>query len=588
MASRSEDFNLHSLLINVVRAVLALGAAGAVAGSIAALSEAALPVVSGAGWPGSGATASAFAVPFEEVRPQLLLSPRAPPRALGGAPVLPEVGFWSPPPLLLPASVVLALTATASRRASGRHRSQPKWVVAATGTADSVAVNRRFTAKRWLTFTGMVVGYATYYLTRLSFSLVGPAMRKDLGLSILELGAVSSIFPLAYMNSKFIAGVLSDLLGSPALLFSVGMILTGICNILLSMGSTIPWFTFFWVANGLFQGCGGSPCGKMLVSWYPTATRGRWWSLWASSTTIGGVMIPLLAGAVAAQYGWRWGMRAPGIIAIAIGMISFFVVNDSPEKLGLPSAEDHYAAEMGLVPKQEAKAKVDSQKTSSAVPAKKQSMWDLMGNRFLWCLASMHFFVYFMRQGMTNWATFYLMDQYGLQPMEAAARFAGFEFGGFFGCIVSGLLSDTLISRNPGAGAAGMRARVMFLFMCIAPLALLSLWKLPPIPALQWFSLALLGFAVYGPVTLITMTGAETVPTSMAASAGGALSYPAQFGSMAAGLPFALIVRKLGWSGYFPSLILLSGLAAVSALPGWNAKSWAQQEAEAASRTRNP
>jgi len=453
-------------------------------------------------------------------------------------------------------------------------------------------IHRRFVTNRTLTFLGMMGGYATYYFTRLSYSFVGPALRQDLGLSIIQLGAVSSIFPLAYMNSKFIAGVLSDLLGSPVLLFALGMILTGLCNIGFTMGNSIPWFTFWWIANGLFQGCGGTPCGKMLVNWYPTVTRGRWWSTWNSSTTIGGFLIPFIAGTVSAKYGWQWGMRAPGIIAIAVGLLAFFVMSDSPEKLGLPSAEEHHAMQQGLTTSESSSAgpppgrveqshpsKASSSSTSASAEPEMSKMQLLLGNKFLWCMAAMHFFVYLMRTGTMNWVVFYLMDQFSLTPLEAASRVSGFEFGGLFGCIASGLLSDYLISKNPQAGAAGMRARVMFLFSLLSPLAILGLWKLPPVGWLQWTVLALFGFSIYGPQTLITMTGVETVPKKIAASAGGLLAYPAQFGSMLAGLPFAMVVRKFGWSGYFPCLILLSGLSALSVLPGWNALAWSQKEA---------
>merc|ERR1712176_324303 len=101
------------------------------------------------------------------------------------------------------------------------------------------------------------------------------------------------------------------------------------------------------------------------------------------------------------------------------------------------------------------------------------------------------------------------------------------------------------ISRRPEDGAAGLRTQVMIWFSL-----------LPPLAVLQWLSMALFGFAIYGPQTLITMTGVETVPPRAAATAGGILAYPAQFGSIFAGLPFALLVNKWGWKGFFPSLVV--------------------------------
>eukprot|EP00929_Paragymnodinium_shiwhaense_P016818 TRINITY_DN12545_c0_g2_i1.p1 TRINITY_DN12545_c0_g2~~TRINITY_DN12545_c0_g2_i1.p1 ORF type:complete len:621 (+),score=79.09 TRINITY_DN12545_c0_g2_i1:54-1865(+) len=452
-------------------------------------------------------------------------------------------------------------------------------VLGAGSDAGSVdAQSARFLKNRWLTFIGMMMGFSSYYLTRLSFSFVGPVMRDELGFTMVQLGAVSSVFPLAYMNSKFIAGVLADLLGSPVIIFAVGLMCCGLMNLGFTLGSTVPWFTFFWLCNGLLQGCGGSPCGKMLVNWFPAVTRGKWWSTWNASCNIGGFLTPLLAGGIAAQFGWAWGMRVPGMVAIAVGLVCLTIMRDSPEKIGLPSAESHHRERFGSAT---ADAPTRAQADDEDEDEEKEPTWRvLLNNRFLWCMAAMHFFVYFMRQGVMNWAHFYIMDNFGVPAVQATSRVSGFEAGGLLGCIFSGQASDRMIQRNPNAGAAGLRARVMFYYSLVTPIAVLMLWLLPPTPALQWLAMALFGFSIYGPQTLITMTGVESVSKKVAASVSGLLAYPAQLGAMCAGLPFAYLVREVGWRGYFPVLILLSLLSAVSVLPGWNAKSYAQVVAE--------
>mmetsp|Transcript_50748 Transcript_50748/g.121264 ORF Transcript_50748/g.121264 Transcript_50748/m.121264 type:complete len:559 (+) Transcript_50748:34-1710(+) len=430
----------------------------------------------------------------------------------------------------------------------------------------------RFQKTRLVTFAGMVLGYAVYYFTRLSFTYVGLAMRKDLGLSMVQLGTISSLFPLAYMNSKFLSGVLSDLLGSPVLIFSLGLMLTGVLNMAFAAVSTVPLFTAIWVLNGLFQGCGATPCNKMLVNWFPARSRGKWWSSWNASHNIGGFLIPLLAGGLAARFGWRYGMLGPGAIAVFAGLLALLTMKDSPEKAGLPSAEDWAA------PRFES---ADEAPSSSAEPAvvedSSEKVWaSLLQNRFLWCMAAMHFFIYFIRQGVLNWAHFYIMDEFGVPALEATARVSGFELGGLLGCIVSGQVSDWLISRYPKRGAAGLRAQVMIAYSLLAAAAVFCLWVVPPLAVLQWLAMAAFGFAIYGPQTLITMTGVETVPRKAAATAGGLLAYPAQLGSMCAGLPFALLVQEYGWGGFFPSLIILSMVSAVVIIPGWNTPSYRQ------------
>ena len=120
------------------------------------------------------------------------------------------------------------------------------------------------------------------------------------------------------------------------------------------------------------------------------------------------------------------------------------------------------------------------------------------------------------------------------------------------------------------------KTQVMVAYSLAAAAAVGCLWVLPPIAVFQWLSMAAFGFAIYGPQTLITMTGVETVPPKAAATAGGLLAYPAQFGSIAAGLPFALLVQNYGWGGFFPCLITLSLISAAVVLPGLSTPSYRQ------------
>jgi len=341
----------------------------------------------------------------------------------------------------------------------------------------------------------------------------------------------------------------------------------------------VTWFTVIWLLNGLFQGCGATPCNKMLMNWFPSQSRGKWWSTWNASHNIGGFGIPLLAGGLAAFHGWRWGMIGPGVIAVFTGLLTLgLMMRDSPEKLGLPSAEEHAAALRfgSMDPAAAAEAEKEEEISVADPDMEDPVLMVLLRNRFLWLMGSMHFFIYFIRQGVLNWAHFYIMDEFGVPAVEATFRVSGFELGGLLGCIFSGQISDWLICRYPKAGAAGLRTQVMIYYSLLATAAVLGFWLFPPTAVLQWLCMFGFGFAIYGPQTLITMTGVETVPPRAAATAGGLLAYPAQLGSMFAGLPFALLVQEYGWSGFFPALVVLTLVSAVVAIPGWRTPSYAQ------------
>ena len=75
----------------------------------------------------------------------------------------------------------------------------------------------------------ILVGYACYYLTRNSLTFTAPAMvaTASLNLDITSIGVITSIFPICYGCSKFVSGVIGDML-SPSLMLGGGLVATGL------------------------------------------------------------------------------------------------------------------------------------------------------------------------------------------------------------------------------------------------------------------------------------------------------------------------------------------------------------------------
>ena len=83
---------------------------------------------------------------------------------------------------------------------------------------------------------------------------------------------ITSSQSLAYAISKFISGVLSDQI-SARWLFSIGLFLVGGINVLFSWSSTVAVFSGLWFLNGLGQGLGWPPCGRVLRKVLDTSTK---------------------------------------------------------------------------------------------------------------------------------------------------------------------------------------------------------------------------------------------------------------------------------------------------------------------------
>ena len=99
-----------------------------------------------------------------------------------------------------------------------------------------------------------MVAYSAYYLVRNSIYYTAPAMvaAPDLAIDITSIGVISSVFPLTYGCSKFVSGVVGDVL-SPRIMLATGLALTASVNILFGLGTTLPWFVTLWAINGILQ-----------------------------------------------------------------------------------------------------------------------------------------------------------------------------------------------------------------------------------------------------------------------------------------------------------------------------------------------
>ena len=122
---------------------------------------------------------------------------------------------------------------------------------------------------------------------------------------------------------------------------AIGLIMTGIINIIFGLSSAFWVFALCWALNGWFQGFGWPPCAKFLSYWYSQSERGRWWGIWNTSHNLGGALIPIIMVFLANLLGWRYAMHITGVSAILIGLWLINRLRDTPASLGLPTIETH-------------------------------------------------------------------------------------------------------------------------------------------------------------------------------------------------------------------------------------------------------
>jgi OPA family glycerol-3-phosphate transporter-like MFS transporter len=389
-------------------------------------------------------------------------------------------------------------------------------------------------------FIGIFVGYAGYYLVRKNFTLAMPYL-IEAGYSKADLGLALSGVSIAYGLSKFIMGNVSDRSNARNFM-SLGLLCSALTMI--SMG-TLPFATSsvgimfaLLLLNGWFQGMGWPPSGRVMVHWFSPGERGTKMAIWNVGHNIGGGMVgPVAILGMAIFADWHSILYFHGLFALAIALLIFLMVRDTPQSQGLPTIE----AYRNDYPK----AFEYSDTHEREFSAKVIFFEYVLNNKLLWTIAVANAFVYFVRYGVLDWAPTYLGEVKNFSFEARGWAYAFYEFAGIPGTLLCGWMSDRLFS--------GRRAPVSMLFMALTLVCVLVYWLNPPgNPGVDIAMLIGIGFFIYGPVMLIGVHALDLAPKKAAGTAAGFTGlFGYVGGAVSASVIIGLVVDSYGWDAGF-------------------------------------
>ncbi|GCC23134.1 glucose-6-phosphate exchanger SLC37A4-like isoform X2 [Chiloscyllium punctatum] len=385
-------------------------------------------------------------------------------------------------------------------------------------------------------FTAMFVGYTLYYFNRKTFSFVMPSVMEEVTLEKDDLGLITSSQSLAYAISKFISGVLSDQI-SARMLFCSGLLLVGLINVFFSWSSTVTAFTVLWFFNGLAQGFGWPPCGKILRKWFEPSQFGTWWAVLSTSMNLAGSLGPLIATTMALSYSWRVTLSLSGSIAIGLAFVCLIFIVNEPMDVGLPNIEPSL--------------KKGNKKGSTG---DESTVKELLLTPYLWVLNIGYLVVFGVKTCCTDWGQLFLIQEKGQSALLGSSFMSALEVGGLLGSVAAGYFSDKAVARsglrshgNPRHGLllsmmAGM-AISMYLFRVTVTAESTKLWIL---------SLgAIFGFCSYGPIALFGVIANESAPSNLSGTSHAIVALMANVGGFLAGFPFSSIAKFYSWDTAF-------------------------------------
>jgi sugar phosphate permease len=135
----------------------------------------------------------------------------------------------------------------------------------------------------------------------------------------------------------FFAGWFVDRFGSRRLMIA-GILLAGLAPIGLGATTSLAMFYTFYLCNALGYVLGGPLPNQVLLSRWFDAGRGRAMGFAYLGIGVGGAIVPQLAHALEARFGWHTALQLLGVIMIAIALPLIWIVKDAPAFANSPDA----------------------------------------------------------------------------------------------------------------------------------------------------------------------------------------------------------------------------------------------------------
>ncbi len=456
-------------------------------------------------------------------------------------------------------------------------------------------IDSEYKKMRLKVFLGIFLGYAAYYLVRKNLSLAAPDMIKEGLIDKAGAGLAMSGIPIAYAVSKFLMGSISDrsdarkFMTIGLVLSALVMIIAGIIPYPAGVGGnysiTVGLMFVFMLLAGWLSGMGWPPCGRVMAHWFSTNERSFKMSIWNTAHNVGngtlGLLIPagiIIFGSMGITETWRAAFIVPALVALVVALFCWWAIRDTPESCGLPPIEKYRNDYSGA---KAAKGEEDR------IPFRRLFFDYIFKNKLLWLIACANVFVYLIRYGVADWSPTYLQEVCNMTSEQSSFAYALREYAGIPGTILGGWISSKFFN--------GRCAPVNVIFMIAVTIGVLLYWQAPALAALTaiplvyivYFSLALIGGAIYAPVAMIGIQALAIVPKNAAGTAAGFMSL---FGYLLGDAILSKIVlgyvaqSSLGWNATFWVFTIGAILAAVICLISWGKEKRMMEERIAAAK----
>jgi sugar phosphate permease len=294
----------------------------------------------------------------------------------------------------------------------------------------SPATRQRYRIVAWLLIGGII-----NYVDRSALSIAAPAMIKDLGFSMTQLGLIGSVFAWCYAIAQIPTGWLSDRI-SARVIFAVALIMWSLATMMTGLASAL-WFILFCRAIlGIFEAPAWPVATKVISIWYPKQERGVAIGIFTSAAKWGPAIAPPILVAVMLHFGWRGVFVVAGAAGVIFGTLFYIFYRNPDQSKKISSSELEYI-----------KAGGGGVEHTIGNSNTKISWGSLFSYRSVWGLVLGYFCAIWIWNIFIVFIPSYLLHEYNISIMKMGVYASVPWLGGALGSICSGFVAKWFATR---------------------------------------------------------------------------------------------------------------------------------------------
>ncbi len=351
---------------------------------------------------------------------------------------------------------------------------------------------------RWVVIGLLFVITTINYMDRNLLGVLKPTIQGDLHFNESEYGDIVFAFSMAYAAGYAGMGAFTDKVGIRIGLAVAAMIWSA-ASTAHGLITSVSGFAIARVFLGLGEGGNFPTCIKSVATWFPVRDRALATGVFNSGSNIGGLLAPIIAAFVTANWGWQTAFYVTGGVGF-VWVVFWFVMYRAPEQHPKVSP-----AELAYI------------QSDPEVPMKKVPWAKLLTYAGTWTYMLGAILTNPVWWFYNNWVPSFLFSKFNVNLMALGLPLVVIYLMTDVGSVGGGWLSGRLIK----AGLGVFTARKLALLVCA--LCTVPVFLAPMVNSI-WIAVLLIGLAMAAhqgfSANLFTLVS-DTMPNNAVAGAVG-------------------------------------------------------------------